>query len=280
MLAKHVAKRSGENLNETFTASCLNNYPMKKLLALLLLTISTAYADSSLDRLGDEMANVLQDSVCLKRFDVEKVNRRHFRDYEIAENNPSWFKVRYEVPKLFGNGYVKGYVMFNPLTQNWACGSLVDNVKHDKKFGITGWDDASGTDAYKAFDTVQKSKSTQTLKFKHKHHNVKIDFPNNILTLKSKGNKPFTALHTLNAGEPLEFGFIVSNTWYKPKGKNFIYHQTNGLTAKTKDEAAVIKLNDENILTRISTALGDKKYIYIAVRQPGKGGYLIARAKR
>ena len=262
---------------------------MKKLLTILLATTlsvtSWAKSDSSLERLGDEMANVLDGSKCIKSHNPDKVNRRHFRDFQVAENNPHWFKARYEVPKGFvSSGHVYGYLMYNPVTMAWACGSLNDDEKHDKKAGITGWDDASGSDAYKAFQALEKSgnanTSTSPIKLKHKHHKVKIDTQANTLTLKSKGSKPFSAMNLINNGERLEFGFQASNDWYKPKGTNFVYFETTGLSAHAENETAVIQLTDADIVSRLVTALGDKKYLYLAVRKSGEKGFFIARVKR
>ena len=265
---------------------------MKKLFSLLfIITLtSSAWAKSdSLERLGDEMARFLDGGAkCIRSFDHEKVTRRHFRDYQVAENKPNWFKARFEVPSDIGSGYVQGYLMYNPVTLGWACGSLTDNVKHDKKLGITGWDDASGTDVYKAFNSID-SKQAATVKVSspvdeiyltHKHHKVKINPQASSLTLVSKGKNPFRTLHLLNDNQKLDFGFQTSDKWYKPKGSKFVYFETNGLTAQQQGDNAVITINDKDIINRLITSLGDKKYLYLAVRQSGKKGFLIARAKR
>jgi hypothetical protein len=265
---------------------------MKKLLSLLFIITLTspAWAKSdSLERLGDEMARFLDgEAICIRNFDHEKVTRRHFRDYQVAENKPNWFKARYEVPTGFSSGYVQGYLMYNPVTLGWACGSLTDNIKHDKKLGITGWDDASGTDVYKAFNLigskqaaiVSVSSPVDEIYLTHKHHKVTINPQAGTLTLVSKGKNPFRTLHLLNDNQQLDFGFQTSNDWYKPKGSKFVYFQTNGLKAQQQGDNAVIKLNDQNILNRLVTSLGANKYLYLAVRQSGKKGFLIARVKR
>jgi len=83
---------------------------------------------------------------------IWKITHLQLRDLEIAENSPNWFKARFEVP-IRGGVYkgTKGFVMLNPHTQNWACGSLTDNEDFDAKFNISGWRNVDEQDAIKHF---------------------------------------------------------------------------------------------------------------------------------
>ena len=91
---------------------------------------------------------------CVKKsgFDdrIGKGKIQDYREIQVAVNKPNWFKAKFEKQYTTGGGYVYGYTMINIKNHKSACGSMIDNIKHDRQYRISEWRAATELDAYKA----------------------------------------------------------------------------------------------------------------------------------
>ena len=238
----------------------------------------------NLFKIAENLTSAATKSVEKTGYKDERVQVRELRDFEVAVNNPNWFKARYEHDLLMG-GWVRGFAMYNVSTHRWSAGSLTDNLKFDQRANIKGWRPATELDAIRALQNTSsdlnqhdeylanaenetnKSIYEKIYVYENSTAVVKIHGPKRIIKVKSDGKHYDYIYNLIKSNSEIDVGFFVRDNKIKPKRYEFHYEPVTRLKARIENGVKTIIVKDHLLIRKIISNLSGGKYLYLSAKE-------------